>query len=199
MTAEEFQERVLKPLRSKWLSLSRKYPEIYANGVYLVLDNAKWHKAGSALQGITGVKVHTLSIPPQSHDFDQVIEHAINTLKSAADKYFSDHPEISKIADVKAAFEKLFYETVTRDAVRKDVDSLKATYDIVNRSVERGGTAGGWPPKKYRCGTRPAASKPSPQFNAPDRSRWCACIACRSLTLSTHRHPGGGRCLGPST
>lgn len=190
---------MLQPLRSKLLSLSRRFPETYANGVYLSLDNATWHKEASTLQGIRGLRVHQLPLPPQSHDFHKVIEHAINTLKSAADKYFSDHPEISKIEDVKAAFEKLFYEVVTRDAVSKDVESLKATYGVVNRSVQRGGTAGGWPPKRYRCVATGSISRLPSLFIPIDRSRWRACIACRSLTLSTRRHTGVGRCSGPPT
>lgn len=133
-----------------WQSLAKKYPEVYANGMWLSWDNATWHKAGGALGNMRGLKVHWLPLPSQSHDMHKVIEHAINTLKAAARKYFNDHPEIRKADDVKAAFEKLFYKVVTAAAVRKDIKSLKSTYRVINRSVEKGGTAGDWPPKRYR-------------------------------------------------
>ena len=106
--------------------------------------------AGSALGNMKGLKVHWLPLPPQSHDMHKVIEHAINTLKGAAKKYFNDHPEIRRAEDVRAAFEKLFYKMVTVEAVRKDIRSLKRTYRVINRSVDRGGTAGDWPSKRYR-------------------------------------------------
>ena len=149
LTMQEFQQRVLKPLVPKWKQEAKEDPDTFQSGIYLVWDNATVHKAGDVFKG-TGLKFKVLPVPPRSHDFNKVVEHVLNTLKAAANNYFNDHPEIRDVEEIKKHFERLFFEVIKRSSVRKDIASLRKTYDIVARSVKRGGVAGGWPPKKYR-------------------------------------------------
>jgi len=145
---QEFQERVLKPLVPKWKQLAKEDPDTFQSGIYLVWDNAPVHKAGDVFKG-TGLKFTVLPVPPRSHDFNKVVEHVINILKAEANKYFNDHPEIRDVEEIKKHFEMLFLEVIKRPSVRKDIASLRKTYDIVACSKKRGGVAGGWPSKKY--------------------------------------------------
>lgn len=156
MSADEFQQQVLTPLIPKWRALAADNPDIYQNGVFISMDNATYHKA-DVLKDVKGLKCTLLPVPPQSHDIQKVVEHAINTLKAAADDYFNDHPEISKIDDIKAAFEMLFKTHITAESVQKDIRSLPGTYRTISRGLAYGGTEGDWPPKRYRCVAVPNA------------------------------------------
>jgi len=129
----------------------KEHPDTFQSGVYLVWDNAKCHKVGDVFTG-AGIKSTVLHVPPRSPEFNKVVEHVMNTLKAAANKYFNDHPEIQQIEDVKKHFRDLFFRVIDKRGVQKDIRSMRATYGIIARSVEHGGVAGGYPPKKYRCG-----------------------------------------------
>ena len=149
ITASEFQERVLQPLIPKWKALVKEYPSIYRDGVYLSWDRATYHQEGTVLKN-TGLKFKRLPVPAQSHDIHKVIEHAINTVKAAARKWFVDHPEVQTMEGIKREFKRLFFEVLTREGIRKDIRSLRYTYRAINYGPKAGGTAGDWPAKKYR-------------------------------------------------
>lgn len=134
---------------AQWRALARRFPKVYKHGVIVSWDNAKWHKPGNLLQ-IKGLPVRRLPLAALSHDLHKVVEHAINTHKATARKWFRDHPEVQNIDDIKREFERLWYEVVTAEAVAKDVATLHSTYLHVARSRARGGVAGDWPAKKYR-------------------------------------------------
>lgn len=150
LTAAEWRARVLAPIITKMKNLKRKYPKYYRKGLHISFDNARYHSPGQLLNGKRFV-VRRLPLAPRSPDIHKVPEHAINTLKSAANKYFYDHPEFKKMEDILPEFEQLFFRVVTAEAVRKDVASLRATYNHIRKSVRAGGVAGGVPPKSLRC------------------------------------------------
>lgn len=150
VTTQEFQEVVLPALMEELKAENKAHPGYYGPVICISWDKAKWHVAGPALK-LRGTRFQFLPVPTQGHDFNRVVEHAINTLKRAARKYFRDHPEVTKIAEMKAAVYKLFKQVVTADSVRKDIQGLHAMYHVINASNAKGGTEGGWPPKKYRC------------------------------------------------
>lgn len=146
---------MLQPLIPKWRRLAETHPEIYKDGVWVSWDNAKFHKEGGVLNRARGLRWHRLPCPALSHDMHKVVEHAINTLKAAANKWANDHPEVRDQQGVQEAFKRLFFERVSLEGVRKDIMSLRSTYRVIARGRAAGGVAGGWPAKRYRCAMPP--------------------------------------------
>ena len=146
VTTQEWHEHVLEKMLVEQRIHARKHPENYKKGLWVSFDNAKCHSPGNLLCSARPV-VHRLPLMPRSPDVHKVPEHVVNTLNTAANKYFYDHPTVREI---RREFKAPFFRVVTAEVVRKDIETLPKTDDIVRHSRKDGGTAGDWPPKRYR-------------------------------------------------
>ena len=150
VTCAEMQDKVLAPLIPKWRELAREHPNIYKGGVHISWDKAPWHRRHNVLDECKDLKFNFLPVPTLGSDFNRVIEHVINDVKSAATAFFNDHPEICKMQDIMHNFKRMFFEHVKAQGVRRDIKALPLLYDKVANPKKKGGVEGGWPPKKFR-------------------------------------------------
>lgn len=79
-----------------------------------------------------------------------MVEHANTLLKSEFNKWMMDLPTAVNVEDIKAAFVRTFCVKFMRDGVRKDIESLRKTYEVIYRSAKAGGTEADWAPAQLR-------------------------------------------------
>ena len=89
-------------------------------------------------------------LPARSPDMHKVIEHVFGTLEGAMQRELHINPKLSSAKQYKAVLERLFWSVITAESVRKDISSLKGTYDAIRKSRDEGGVEGGWPASMYR-------------------------------------------------
>lgn len=120
--------------------------------LYFSLDNASVHKA--AYTDPTWLEKHSwarrasfgeIQPPPYSPDCHKVIEHIHATITKAFKAKVDKLPHtLETVEEYWEMVKALFYEAITADSVRKDVDSLLKTYKAV---IELGGH---YPSKELR-------------------------------------------------
>ena len=113
-------------------------------------DNASIHDVALLSEEMDFDGNDRVPLPPRSPDMHKVIEHVFGTLEGAMQKKLHDNPGLCTAEQYKKVLEKLFRKVITADSVRKDIKSLKGTYDMIRKCRDAGGVEGGWPPSKYR-------------------------------------------------
>lgn len=112
-------------------------------------DNAPIHDM--ALLETIGIEgTDRAPLPARSPDMHKVIEHVFGTLEGAMQKALHADPSLCTAKQYKTLLLKLFKSNITATSVRKDIKSLKSTYDVIRKSRDEGGVEGGWPPSQYR-------------------------------------------------
>lgn len=149
-TRAEFEALVMADIPRIAKELQKKHPELYSNGMWLSMDNAKYHPLPQEKLRVRGLPIHRVVLPALSHDLHKVVEHSIHTHKAAASEWLYDNPRVTRVADIKKAFVELFHAKVTKEGVSKDVESLKYTYHCIAASKANGGTEGDWAPPRLR-------------------------------------------------
>ena len=112
-------------------------------------DNAPIHDM--SLLGELGISgLDRAPLPARSPDVHKVIEHVFGTLEGAMQKELHNDPQLCSAQEYKAVLVRLFKSVITPESVRKDIRSLRETYDVIRKCADEGGMEGGWPPSKYR-------------------------------------------------
>ena len=112
-------------------------------------DNAPIHDM-SLLETIGIQGTDRAPLPARSPDMHKVIEHVFGTLEGAMQRELHADPGLCTAEQYKKVLVRLFNENITAESVRKDISSLKGTYDMIRKCRDAGGVEGGWPPSKYR-------------------------------------------------
>lgn len=144
-TAQEFTD-VMKGFKKRAEDINRKHD--LGDPVYS-FDNARIHDM-SLLETIGIDGSDRAPLPARSPDMHKVIEHVFGTLEGAMQRELHDRPDLCTAEQYKATLERLFRSLITAQSVRKDISSLKDTYDVIRKSRDEGGVEGGWPPSMYR-------------------------------------------------
>lgn len=149
MTAEEFAETVVE-VKDESNACVLSHPEFYSKGgPYYSWDNAAWHQAVSLDQvGLT--QGDKWQLPPNSPDMHKVIEHVVGNVKRALRDKLADNANITSAQQLRDAFVEVFYEEISKDSIRKDIDSLPNTYKHIHHTKQQGGSGGDWAQARYR-------------------------------------------------
>ncbi len=148
-TSDEFAERVLD-VKQLSLASKDKHPEYYKKGgPFYSWDNASFH---------TSMKLHDVGLseedmwllPPNSPDMHKVIEHVVGRVKRALREELCDNANITTVKQVKHVCKQVFFNRITVESVRKDIDSLPTTYRHIHAKKSQGGREGDWSLAKYR-------------------------------------------------
>jgi len=145
-TAEEFLH-VMTYFKSEAMEVARKHPHVFGRAALtgdiklkFSFDNLPIHKDPSLGQ----LEIEKVPLPPRSPDMHKVIEHIFGTLTRAMNLSLATDPTLNTTAKYKAELERLF-AAITPESVRKDVESLPATFKCIADDVK-----GGWPPARLR-------------------------------------------------
>ena len=156
ITAQEFLQKVMKPLRklaerilAEHAHLLKSTEPIYSLDKYSVhmraIESSGWlHDSGDTSGNV-------FPLPHHAPDIHKVIQHVHGGLTRSMNKFVTElrrgggSPRVYRLH-----LKHLFHDkVVTADSVRKDVDSLIETLQIIAKPVSKGGTNGDWAPKGY--------------------------------------------------
>lgn len=147
------------PTREEWLYVMRlikeeaerrlvpNHPDIFTadRPVLYSFDNDSKHNCPDKLQALG---IQRLPVPPHCSDLQKVIEHSHGTLQTAFEKALQADPQLKTMQQFVDKLHDLFYEVITTESVRKDVEHLKPMYQAILAPVEQNGTDGDFAPKK---------------------------------------------------
>jgi hypothetical protein len=156
LTAEEFEDKMIKEVKPKIEALVRSHKREFPNGmasVLLMMDGAAWHTAAvkEGLLGKMGIPPgNLLAHPPNSPDFQAPVEWANAALGASLTEYLKRHPAISTPAGYKRAARenfdgKLLYRkpVLTAAGVKRAFDAMFTNMEAV-RAAD-----GGWGQRNY--------------------------------------------------
>lgn len=86
-------------------------------------------------------------LPPLSPDFHRVIEHVHGIVCNAFRKELRNMSYKRTVSSYKKLYEKLFYERIKAESLQKDINGLRAMWEVVSTPVSQGGTGGNWAPQ----------------------------------------------------
>lgn len=111
-------------------------------GILYAFDRARWHQAALPDLPIEGNQL--FEIPPNSPDFNRVVEHMHHAVKERFHEIYSRDDTITEPKDAAMALLKAAYSVVTPQGVGKDVEMLPKVYASVISNE------GGWAGKGLR-------------------------------------------------
>lgn len=151
-TAEEFESKVMKPLKKladdimfkhRWaLNNPNQWEPIFS------FDKPTIHQGDMSYIGIVDGQ-NTFPLPHYCADMHKVIEHVHGTLVKLIRKWQWRDRRRYGVEVCKAQLHHAFFKQLTKRSVQKDIKSLGATFKIISQSACRGGTAGDWAPRPY--------------------------------------------------
>jgi hypothetical protein len=155
ITAEEW-KKVMEHIQEKADSIAQTLPGTFdlndpnKQPIYSY-DHAPWHDS-TKIAEVGILEEQLMPVPPRSPDFQKAIEHIFGTMQEAFYKhlYKCTYQEFHTIDQYKNWLHSWFMNNIKASSVQRDVNSLKALYQIVKRKKNRGGLEGGFPSKKYR-------------------------------------------------
>lgn len=113
-------------IKDKADEVAAHYFTQFADGPYWSWDNASVHVKSLPHIGIPAGK--RIVCPPKSFDMQKVVEHAHATIKGAFARRLNSVPENSTRAELIEIFSNIVDTEVKLMSIRRDVESLKATY-----------------------------------------------------------------------
>lgn len=117
-------------------------------------DNATHHMSGPHRVAALGIDINTQIVPqpPQSPDFQRIIENVHGAMATCFGRYLRCHPSINTMHGYKVVFGKMFHgevetttggHVVTAKGVESEMRAMDAFYDAVIAAD------GGWPQKQH--------------------------------------------------
>ncbi len=136
----------------KQLSLASRdeYPQYYnKGGPFYSWDNASFHTSVN-LQAIGIQQADMWKLPPNSPDMHKVIEHVVGRVKRALREELCDNARLTTVEHIKDVCKDVFFNKITKESVKKDIDSLPTTYRHIHTKKSKGGREGDWSLARYR-------------------------------------------------
>ena len=132
--------------RAEALKVAERHPHVFTKGarVKFSFDNPPIHNTCPLAEANIEPR-DRVRLPPRSPDMHKAIEHVFGTLTTAMNHALAKDPDLKTVPQYKAKLEELFQEKITPASVRKDVESLPATYEYILHKAD-----GGWPPANLR-------------------------------------------------
>ena len=103
------------------------------------MDNAAFHN-----HPLPQIGARRVTLPALSPELHKVVEHAIARIKQGFKRWLRDHPQSTSMHKAFAALHQIAQQQCSADIIKRDVDSLRDTYNAVLAA------SGDYPPKKFR-------------------------------------------------